>query len=335
MKTILDKQRHIPSPYEIRFRAMNTWIEFKFYAAESQAEEYIVLVKNWFETIEHRFTRFQADSELSYLNRLSGETCIVSDPMLEVLQLAELYRIKTNDTFNPFVLKALIRAGYSKSYEALPRNSLETNLIGESCQNPFFPLALNVRMKSVQLPSDTHLDLGGIVKSWAVKRIATFLHDKHCVERGLINAGGDLLAWSTEAEKQWMIGVEDPWNPEKELGYIACNELAVATSSTLGRRWENQHGVQHHLIDPRTMRPSESDIVQCTIIGKDPIECEIWSKTLCILGLEEGTKLFLERAPGNEALVFTKDRKSHFYGKQASMGTIWKSIDIDEYHYLI
>ncbi|WP_171685154.1 FAD:protein FMN transferase [Paenibacillus planticolens] len=326
-----------PNQFEVRFRAMNTWIEFKFQAAQSEAEELIFLTKNWFETVEHRFSRFLADSELCYLNRLSGQTCVVSDPMLEVLQLAELYSNKTDHTFNPFVQQALKEAGYSESFEAIKRNMPDSNSIRERYEIANFPIALDVRMKSVRLPSGIHLDLGGIVKSWAVKRIATFLRNKHFVERGLLNAGGDLLTWSSDEEmmRKWSVGVEDPWNSEKEFAVISCNEKAVATSSTLGRRWVNQQGVQHHLIDPCTMRPSKSDTVQCTIIGEDPIECEIWSKTICILGRENGTKLFLARAPGYEALVFTEDHKSHFYGEQASIGSVWMSIEIDEFHYIV
>ncbi len=326
-------QFNMPGQYECSFHAMNTWIEVKFQAAENEAENLILLAKNWFETVEQCFSRFRANSELCYLNRSAGETCMVSDPMLEVLQLAELYRIKTDHIFEPFVLQALKEAGYCESFELLNIDRLDSSQFRD-CHTQTYPfIALDVKMKSVRLPAGLHLDLGGIVKSWAVKRFASYIRNKRFVEKGLLNAGGDLLAWSSDEEKihQWSIGIEDPWNPKKELGVISRNEMAVATSSTLGRQWTNSQGAQHHLIDPRTMRPSTSDTVQCTVIGQDPIECEIWSKTICILGREEGTKLLLARAPGYEALVFTEDCQSHFYGKS----DLWKTVDIDEYHITI
>ncbi|MFC6452595.1 FAD:protein FMN transferase [Paenibacillus vulneris] len=317
--------------YECSFRAMNTWIEVKFQAAENEVENLILLAKNWFETVEQCFNRFRANSELSYLNRSAGKTCLVSDPMLEVLQLAELYRVKTDHIFEPFVLQALIEAGYCESFELLNIDRVDSSPFRDRYKAQAYPLiALDIKMKSVLLPAGLHLDLGGIVKSWSVKRFASYLRNKRFVEKGLINAGGDLIAWNSSEERthQWSIGIEDPWNPKKELGVINRNNLAVATSSTLGRQWTNSQGAQHHLIDPRTMRPSTSDTVQCTVIGQDPVECEIWSKTICILGREEGTQMLLARAPGYEALVFTEDYQSHFYGKSE----LWKTVDTDEIH---
>lgn len=326
-------QCNTPGQYECSFNAMNTWIEVKFQAAESEAENLILLAKNWFETVEERFSRFRENSELCNLNRSAGEICMVSDPMLEVLQLAELYRIKTDHIFDPFVLQALKEAGYRESFELFNMDRLDSSQFSNFHMSQTYPLILlDVKMKSVLLPAGLQLDLGGIVKSWAVKRFAVYLRNKHFVEKGLLNAGGDLLAWGSGEEKihQWSIGIEDPWDPKKELGVISCNEIAVATSSTLGRQWTTRQGAQHHLIDPRTMRPSTSDTVQCTVIGQDPVECEIWSKTICILGREEGTQLLLARAPGYEALVFTDDRQSHFYGKSE----LWKTVDMDEFHFM-
>lgn len=324
--------------YEYNFRAMNTRIEFKFQAADSEVEKLIFLVENWFETVEQCFSRFRVDSELCYLNRLAGETCMVSDPMLDVLQLAELYRMKTDHVFEPFVLQALEEAGYSESFELLGIDKPDLKLYPGGCKVQTSPLiSIDVRMKSVRLPVGLHLDLGGIVKSWAVKRIATYFRMKCGVEKGLLNAGGDLLAWSDDKKgtQLWSIGIEDPWDPQKDYGVLRCNEKSVATSSTLGRRWTNRQGTQHHLINPHTMKPSTSDTVQCTVAGDDPVECEIWSKTICILGRDEGTRLLLARAPGYEALVFTEDSQTHFYGKSESLGSCWQTDDIDECHFTV
>ncbi|MFC5449265.1 FAD:protein FMN transferase [Paenibacillus aestuarii] len=321
--------------YEHSFRAMNTRIEFKFQAAASGVEPLLLLTQNWFETVEQRFSRFRMDSELCYLNRANGETCLVSDHMLEVLQLAEVYRIKTEHVFEPFVLQALEGAGYSASFEQLGVNSLQSKQLYHDHKALAPSIAIDARMKSVRLPAGLQLDLGGIVKSWAVKRLASYFRKKRGVEQGLLNAGGDLLAWSSDPANghPWSIEIEDPWNPEKELGVMSCSEKAAATSSKLGRRWHNQQGAQHHLIDPRTMRSSTSDTVQCTVIGEDPVECEIWSKTICILGREEGARLLLARAPGYEALVFTEDRQCHMYGSSASIESSWKSVDTGNFHF--
>ena len=66
---------------------------------------------------EQRFTRFSPDSELSPLNRSSGQWLEVSQELYEVLFLARRYYLETDGLFDPAVLPDLERAGYDRSIE--------------------------------------------------------------------------------------------------------------------------------------------------------------------------------------------------------------------------
>jgi thiamine biosynthesis lipoprotein len=44
---------------------------------------------------------------------------------------------------------------------------------------------------------------------------------------------------------------------------------AVATSSTLHRRWATQDGIRHHIIDPARGRPAEHDWVMTSVVAHD------------------------------------------------------------------
>ena len=58
-------------------------------------------------------------SELSHLNLLAGERCMVSATMLELLTLADAYRQLTDGIFNPFILDTLLKCGYNESFERI------------------------------------------------------------------------------------------------------------------------------------------------------------------------------------------------------------------------
>jgi thiamine biosynthesis lipoprotein len=81
------------------------------------------------------------------------------------------------------------------------------------------------------------------------------------------------------------------------------------------------------------MLPSNSDVVQCTVIGKNAVECEIWAKVICILGCEDGLSLFADKTDQYEALLFTSQRETHFYGKKESLAKHSLDRFIDHYHY--
>jgi thiamine biosynthesis lipoprotein len=320
--------------HQFLFRAMNTNMEIVVWCRERDIPDIETFTRGWFSSAEQRFSRFRGDSELSHLNRLAGERCMVSDAMLEVLLLAETYRQSTGGAFDPLILNALRQAGYDDSFEIVKARNEDYNAGNAPARNEPRNIVIDPGMQSVQLPPHSEMDLGGIVKSWAVKRLADYFRERLQLKRGLINAGGDLTVWGTSsgAVHPWLIGIENPWKPDEDIGMLALTEGALATSGKLGRQWRTNRGPMHHLIDPRTMRPSESDVVQCTVTGKNVVECEIWAKTICILGSDEGLSLFARKAGPYEALVFTVRKQTHFFGNKESLGSLWRGVNIDHVH---
>lgn len=291
--------------HELTFRAMNSNMQVLLESETPLAQLEIPILAG-FTLAEQRFSRFLPTSECSYINARSGQPSIVSDSMIEVLELACYYKEQTNGAFDICVGHALKQAGYRQSFERLNESIVELE--------PFSPfsetgLALQVDpwMKSVRIPTGHLLDFGGIVKSWTAHQLAKQLRKEWRVGRGLMNAGGDVEVWGGASENElWCIGIANPY--ESDTSQEATLQLrtgAVATSSILRRRWQTSEGAQHHLIDTRTMRPSTSLVVQCTVVGQDLIACEVWAKVLCILGIEEGVPLFQRRAQGMEALLYT------------------------------
>jgi thiamine biosynthesis lipoprotein len=321
--------------HHIRFRAMNTQIQAILADSRKEdAQSLDVLVRNWFGRQEERFSRFLPDSELTHLNNLAGEICLVSGDMLEVVMLSETYRQETGGLFNPLVMNALQEAGYDATFDDVKwREDFRSE--AQPPRHPsrsLQPIAADPVMKSIKLPVRTAMDLGGIVKGWTVGRLSAYLQTKLGLSRGLVNAGGDLAVWggASEQGEPWIIGIESPWAPEADAGFIALSDGSAATSSTLGRRWQTSVGTAHHLIDPRTMRPGGSDVVQCTVAGPDTVRCEIWAKALCIAGSEEGAARFARLSPwGYEAMLFTEEGSTVFVGSEASVGRRWLNITPD------
>jgi thiamine biosynthesis lipoprotein len=61
------------------------------------------------------------------------------------------------------------------------------------------------------------------------------------------------------------------------------------------RRWLTRDGkIAHHLIDPRTGRPSQSDLASVTVVARSTVEAEVQAKVLLLLG----RRAAMERAIG-------------------------------------
>jgi thiamine biosynthesis lipoprotein len=231
----------------------------------------------WFDWVEARLSRFRPDSELSRLNAAAGRPVMASPVLREVLGVALAAAGATGGLVDPTVLGILEAAGYSVSIEAGPRVSRERTALPDH-------MAVRVLADGrVHLPQGMGIDLGGVAKGWTVDRSADLLKG---YPSWLVNAGGDLYARGAGPSSEgWTVGVEDPYCPGTDALVLQVRDAAVATSSTMRRRWASADGAEcHHLIDPRTGRPAETDLVSVTVLGCTVVDAEVEAKALLLLG---------------------------------------------------
>ena len=102
----------------------------------------------------------------------------------------------------------------------------------------------------------------------------------------------------------WSIEIADPRDWEKDVTTLRIRDQAVATSGIDRRRWQRNGVWQHHLIDPRTGRPSESDLLTATVIAPTAVEAEVYAKAVFLLGSQAGLD-FVDERPSLAACVMT------------------------------
>lgn len=272
------------------FRAMGTGIELLLDADdEEQTRSALRAVEEEFERLEAMLSRFRPDSELSQLNR---DGRILAPPDLErVVELALEAREQSGGRFDPTVYDALLQAGYDRSFELVEPDASDDGSEGARCGGW---VKIDAETGLIELEPGFHIDLGGIGKGYAVDRAIEILAVSGSC---LVNAGGDL---AVRGDKPWPVGVED--GPTLEL-----TRGAIATSGRDQRRWRRGGQERHHLIDPATGRPSETDLLRITIVASTAVEAEVLAKSLFLAGEEEaaaaGVPALLVGADGHKRLV--------------------------------
>jgi len=85
----------------------------------------------------------------------------------------------------------------------------------------------------------------------------------------LVSIGGDLAMGGTSPDVDgWLVAVERVDPADGELCRLAVSGGGVATSSTRSRRWVHEGHPIHHVIDPATGRPSDTDLASVTIVDR-------------------------------------------------------------------
>lgn len=257
-------------------------------------------VPGWFEDWEQALSRFRPDSELTRLNQNSGVPINVSPLLWEVLQAALEGARDSGGLVSPALLPVLEQAGYTRSFQLIAAEPTGFLPVAESFSTDLDAIQLEPATRTVSLPRGMRLDFGGSAKGWAANETMLRLRSLGAV---IADAGGDIAVSIPEGETQgWEINVKNAYAPGEAVRTIQLGKGGVATSGRDRRQWQQAGRKQHHIIDPRTGQPAETDVLAATVIARSAMEAEMAAKTVLILGSQQGLT-WLEEREGCYGLV--------------------------------
>jgi FAD:protein FMN transferase len=206
------------------------------------------------------FSRFRADSELNAVNASASSVVVVSAELARGLGAAIRAAASTGGLVDPTVGAAVVSIGYDADFDRLgpdPRPAVGVPA------GRWRELRLDGRL--LGRPRGVVLDLNGVVKAQAVDDALRASGAR------LVAAGGD-LAVSAETTVALPGG-----------GAVTLRSGGLATSGTTKRRWLRGGEWQHHLIDPRTGRPSSSRWDEVTVAASSCLQADVAAKAAFLL----------------------------------------------------
>jgi thiamine biosynthesis lipoprotein len=260
------------------------------------AAEGAVAAEEMVADLEARWSRFIASSDVGRLNSGEGRAVIVAPSTMDLVERAITWWRATEGRFDPTVLESLEAAGYDRDH-ALGHGPISEGAPAPGCAG----IVVDHLAGTVQLPARVGVDLGGIGKGRAVDLVAEHLRE---LPGGLVDLGGDLRVWGTAPSggSGWPIAVDD-LRDGRTLALLGLLDGAVATSSTLRRRWSDGTRSAHHLIDPRAGSPVRGDLVSVTVVGGQAEGAEVLAKAALIAGSVAAARPLLEEHGVAAALV--------------------------------
>jgi thiamine biosynthesis lipoprotein len=271
-----------------RFSAMNT--EVRLFTTASDPVRIMEEAQSVFYDIEQRFSRFLPDSELVSLNNRHADHLRVSAEMISLLRLCIRMNRATGGLFDPAILPSLEYAGYDRSFELVATEQKAPSSRGPLPQT-IGEMVVDEGRSIVRMAPGLRLDLGGIGKGYAVDLAGEAMAP---LGSFLVDAGGDILARGNGPSGDgWPVAVGHPVSPGVELLGTVLRDQAIATSSVARRRWKRGAQDQHHIIDPRSGQPAQTDCLSVSVIAPTAVEADVYAKSALIVG-STGGRLLLE-----------------------------------------
>jgi len=143
------------------------------------------------------------------------------------------------------------------------------------------------------------MDLGGM-KGYIADRVADLFRQRG-TKNALIAVAGDIWALGRREDgTPWRIGVQHPREKDRVLTVLELSDKYVCTSGDYERFVIREKKRYHHIIDPRTGRPSKGTI-SVTLIGDRGALVDPLAKVPFILGPDKGMAFVMKL--GAEAII--------------------------------
>ena len=241
---------------------------------------------------------YKEDSEITKINRAAGKQPVkVSPEMIEaVVRATEISRRSGgvfDITIGPLVVlwQMRLKEGKTPSEKEIGRVRRLVN---------FRNVIVDKKASTIFLKrTGMIMDLGGM-KGYIADQVAGLLK-RRGINNALIALAGDIWALGhREDGRPWRIGVQHPREKDRTIAVLELSDRYVCTSGDYERFVIKEKKRYHHIIDPRTGKPS-TGVISVTLVGERGALIDPLAKVPFILGVEKG--LSLVREYGAEAII--------------------------------
>lgn len=283
--------------------ALDTAITLKVYGSKR-----VVVLKKLEDKInelDDMLSTGKETSEVSRLNR-SGEAVLSPTVANLVKRSLDIYK-KTDGLFDITIYPLMELWGFpTKNYRVPSEKEIEEKLklVGSD------KIDFNEETRKISFKNKgMEIDFGGIGKGYITDELVKILTDEK-VESAIINLGGNVFGFRKKPDGSlWNIAIRDPNEPDKYMAAIRLEDSAVITSGGYERYFEENGIIYHHILDPRTGKPSESGLKSVSIISKDGTLADALSTSLFIMGEEKAIGYWKENGSNFDILLMTKDNR--------------------------
>ena len=286
---------------------MGTSVEVELQAAgRHEAELAIAAVMAEMHRIDATMSPHKATSELSLVNAHAAERpVVVSDGMFGLLSRAMAFSKLSGGAFDITFASAGQLYDYRAGVAPDPSALADALPLIDWRHLQLDPGARSVRFAR----PGVRIDLGGFAKGHAVDNAVLILR-RLGIRNAMVAAGGDSHVMGARGDRPWTVAVRDPRREGAVVALLPLEDVSISTSGDYERFFERDGVRFHHVLDPRTGR-SPGDVRSVTVIADDGLTTEAFSKTVFVLGVEQGLR-FVEAHSGIDAVIVDAQGALHY-----------------------
>jgi FAD:protein FMN transferase len=249
--------------------------------------------------LERVWTRFSPASELNRLLERPGEWVSVSPELFSALRWCHRLQRETGGLFDPTIRTALEAWGYDRTFLEIDRSTLRPPAAAaglataRTAADHRVPYELDALERRVRVAAGTSIDLGGIGKGLGADMVAAEMITAGA--RGVYaSLGGDIHVAGEAPPEGWDVPLLHPVTGAP-FAHHPLDNGGLVMSTVAIRKWNCGEVAAHHIIDPRTGAPAQTDVIAVAVATRSSARAEALAKAALVAGSSAGRAL-LERA---------------------------------------
>ena len=296
-----DSEREESSESEIF--ALDTAITLKVYG--KRRDEVLKKLENRILELDELLSTGKETSEVSRLND-TGKAVLSETSISLVKKSLELNK-QTGGLFDITIYPLMELWGFpSKNYKVPSDKEIKENLKNVGSDKIIFDEntgKISFKNKGMKI------DFGGIGKGYITDELVKMLTDEG-VESAIINLGGNVFGLNKKPDGSlWNVAIRDPDEPENYMAAIRIGNSAVITSGGYERYFEENGKIYHHILNPKTGKPSDSNLKSVSVVSKNATLADALSTSLFIMGEKKAIEYWRKNGADFDIILMTVDNR--------------------------
>lgn len=260
------------------------------------------------ERVDELLSNYRPDSALERFNSTrSIEPQALPAELVSLLDLAADIHRRSDGCFDPSVRPLVRLWGFDGDEPHVP----SADEIAATLERVGFEKLEIVDGEHVRKARpDVEIDMASIGQGYTVGRVAEVVEGLG-LRNYLFEIGGELAGRGTRPDgKSWRVGIESPDKadtPLRALSMPADRRTVVLTSGSYRHNFAEGEHVYGHILDPRTGRSADHNLVSVTVTGDVAARTAAWGTALLCLGPDQAfdtadrehvSAVFILKTPG-------------------------------------
>ena len=276
------KKLALSSPISVTDYKLNTYVQIDSYTNVNK--NVLSDALGLCDYYEHIFSRTLETSELYKVN--TQQTTAISDELYELIELGLYYSQLSYGAFDITIGSVSRLWDFNTDTPDVPDSSAIADALAYVDYTKVSLSTDNDGTHHISIPDGYCLDLGAIAKGYIADELA-----KMCEGRctgALLNFGGNVYVVGQKPDGSlFRVGVRDPKDTGSSLAVISMGQGTVVTSGVYERCFEKDGVFYHHILDPETGLPAETDLTSATIVGQSSMDADAMATALIVMGREK------------------------------------------------